>query len=207
MHSSNSIFVVQPSKDESLIAIAKCEATLEAISQATSCIPSLKAALPVYSDLQDAQIPASGEHSSKQALLADTPVSSREYNQAWEELCAFELEGHAWRPTPSLLWRVWRSIVSACTIKGWPLDQPLDVLRLARTVQDDDIPRPILDAVVDRVRADESVSEPGCKSAFHQSNYYPSIASRCKNQCFEVRPLDWTRLPTSKGRFRQLGRF
>ncbi|KAL8738364.1 MAG: hypothetical protein Q9181_000835 [Wetmoreana brouardii] len=53
-----------------------------------------------------------------------------------------------------MLWKVWRSIVSACMLKGLSLDESLDIDSLARTVEDDDIPIPVFHAVVNRVQAD-----------------------------------------------------
>ncbi|KAI4118303.1 MAG: hypothetical protein LQ345_001608 [Seirophora villosa] len=69
------------------------------------------------------------------------------------------MDGQAYFPAPSVLWKVWSSIFSACTIHGWSLDQPLNVVFLARAVADDEIPPPILYAVIDRVRAIDGVAE------------------------------------------------
>lgn len=157
---SNSVFVVQPSATEGLTALATCEATLEAIPQSMSCIPLLEAALPLYSESEPAKGLHSGETRSKQSVLTDIPISSHEFNQAWTSLCAFEVEGQAYRPAPRMLWMVWKSLLSACTIKGCSLDQPLNLESLARTVEDDEIPIPLLDAVMNRVSTDEGVMEP-----------------------------------------------
>ncbi|KAI4167446.1 MAG: hypothetical protein LQ343_007194 [Gyalolechia ehrenbergii] len=88
----------------------------------------------------------------KQSILLDTPLSSQEFDQAWVDLCAFELEGRACLPTPGLLWKVWRSIISASTIKGLPLDKVLDVRSLASMVEDDEIPIPAFIAVIERLQ-------------------------------------------------------
>lgn len=158
VHSSNSVFLIQPSQDGSLIAISKCEVTLEAIPQSPPYQSLLKAALPVFSHEEQAEIPAPSEAQSKQAILVDTPVSLQEFNQAWIDLCAFEIEGRAWRPSSSMLSKVWKSILSASTIKGLSLDRALDVHSLASIVEEDDIPVPIFNAVMERLQ-DEKTAE------------------------------------------------
>lgn len=95
----------------------------------------------------------------KQSSLADTPISPHEFGLAWTELCAFELDGQAYCPAPSVLWKVWISIASACTTNAWSLDQPLNTVLLAEVVADDEIPSPILYAVIDRLRANHSLAE------------------------------------------------
>ncbi|KAL8759252.1 MAG: hypothetical protein Q9184_003692 [Pyrenodesmia sp. 2 TL-2023] len=157
---SNSVFVVQPSATEGLTAVATCEATLEAIPQSLSCNPLLEAALPLYPESEPVKRPGSDEARSKQSVFTDIPISSQEFNQTWTSLCAFEVEGQAYRPAPGMLWMVWKSLLSACTIKGCSLDQPLNLDFLAGAVEDDEIPIPLLDAVMNRVSTDEGVIEP-----------------------------------------------
>ncbi|KAL8934344.1 MAG: hypothetical protein Q9211_005278 [Gyalolechia sp. 1 TL-2023] len=159
VHISNSVFVLQPAKDGSLTAVSKCEATLEAIPQSPPCISLLKAALPVHSDEEQPIGPTSSKSQSKQSVLVDTPVSSQEFNRAWVDLCAFELEGRAWIPTSSLLWKVWRSIISASTIKGLPLDKALDVQSLASMVEGDEIHIPAFNAIIERLQDEKSAGQ------------------------------------------------
>lgn len=165
MQSSNSIFIVQPAPGNRLAAVAKCEATLEAIPQTGSCIPLLRASLTTYSDPETPKCSTLGGPRDRQSILADTPTSPHEFSLAWERLCAFEIDGQAYCPAPSVLWKVWSSIFSTCTIHGWSLDQPLNVVFLARAVADDEIPPPILYAVIDRVRAIDGVADQDCTQA------------------------------------------
>lgn len=157
---SNSVFVVQSSALEGLTAVATCEATLEAIPQSPSCIPLLEAVLPLYPEPESTKRGDLYETRSKQSVLTDTPVSSHEFNQAWTSLCAFEVEGQAYRPTPHMLWKAWKSLLSASTIEGCSLDQPLNFEYLASTVEDDEMPIPLLHAVINRVSTNEGVIEP-----------------------------------------------
>lgn len=174
VNSSNSVFLLQPStiatatgeasSTEGLTAVAKCEATLEVIPQTIACYPLLKRVLPVFSDLDGKDVPSSIDIKSRQAIFEDIPVSSREFDRAWNDLCAVEDEGRAYRPSPAVQWKAWASIVSACTLKGLSLDRELDVVSLARTVEEDDVPAFVLDAVMERLRSDAGVPQQSGKS-------------------------------------------
>ncbi len=157
---SNSVFVVQSSVLEGLTAVATCEATLEAIPQSLSCKPLLEAALPLYPEPESTKSGGLDETRSKQSVLTDIPVSSHEFDQAWTSLCAFEVEGQAYRPAPHMLWKAWISLLSASTIEGCLLDQPLNFEFLTRTLEDDEIPIPLLHAIMNRVSTVEGVIEP-----------------------------------------------
>ncbi|KAL8664920.1 MAG: hypothetical protein Q9202_002629 [Teloschistes flavicans] len=162
VHSSNSVFIIQPSciarKDPRLdysngiTAIAKCESTLEVIPHSPACLPLLREALPVFVDLESAQKRELAAIQTKQSILNDMPMSSLQYNQAWTDLCAFELENQAWCPSPSILWKVWKSITSACSLKGLSLDRSLDMHALAGTIEEDDIPLPLFHAVISKLQ-------------------------------------------------------
>ncbi|KAL8655614.1 MAG: hypothetical protein Q9210_000779 [Variospora velana] len=119
----------------------------------------LRASLPTYSDPEKSKSSMSSGARDKQSSLADTPISPHEFSLAWRELCAFELDGQAYCPAPSVLWKVWISIASACTTNAWSLDQPLNTVLLAEVVADDEIPSPILYAVIDRLRANHRLAE------------------------------------------------
>ncbi|KAL9585469.1 MAG: hypothetical protein Q9212_001502 [Teloschistes hypoglaucus] len=164
VHSSNSVFIIQPScitsqnhgldHSDGLTAIAKCEATLEAIPYSPACGPLLKGALPVFTDLESAQKLKPAAVQNKQSILNDMPMSSQQFNQAWTNLCAFEVGDQAWCPSPSMLWKVWTSITSACTLKGLSLHQSLDTQALARTMEEDDIPPPLFHAVMSKLQVE-----------------------------------------------------
>lgn len=164
VHSSNSVFIIQPScitsqnhgldYSDSLTAIAKCEATLEAIPYSPACGPLLKGALPVFTDLESAQKLKPAAVQSKRSILNDMPMSLQQCNQAWTDLCAFEVGDQAWRPSPFMLWKVWTSITSACTLRGLSLDQSLDTQALARASEEDDIPAPLFHAVMSNIQVE-----------------------------------------------------
>ena len=165
VHSSNSVFLLQPScltttaKEKSLsngiTAVAKCEATLEAIPLTISCTEQLKALLPVLSTLDVDDIPPQTPKRGRLATFDDFPFSPVQFERAWKDICALEVEGQAFRPSPEVLWKVWRSIVSAYIMEGQSLDQDLDVSSIARTVEEDDVPLFAMRVVVERLRTGE----------------------------------------------------
>ena len=174
VHSSNSVILLQPScvatdtkelsSSEGLTSIAECEATLEAIPQLAPCIHQLKAALPVLTSLESENMSALTDARGRRAILEDFPVSLREFDQAWNDICALEVDGRAFRPSSAVLWKVWRSVIAACTLKGLSLEQALDFSSLAPMVEEDDVPPFILKAVVERLRAEGEVPFRECKS-------------------------------------------
>ncbi|KAL8947598.1 MAG: hypothetical protein Q9222_006138 [Ikaeria aurantiellina] len=80
------------------------------------------------------------------------PLSIQEFNQAWNELCALEIKGVAWRPSPALLWKVWKSIMATCSIENFSLDAGVDTESLGRIVEEDDVPVPVFKAVIARLQ-------------------------------------------------------
>ncbi|KAL8814475.1 MAG: hypothetical protein Q9223_006304 [Gallowayella weberi] len=213
VHSSNSVFLLQPSFvatttdqtpwSEGLTAIAKCEATLEAIPQATACTPLLKTILPVFSSQHGADMPISIEARGRQAIFQDLPVSSREFDQSWKDLCAFETEGRAFRPSAAVCWIAWRSIVDACTLKGLSFNRELDVISLARTVGEDDVPEFVVAAIIDRLRSDEGVPQ---KSQARSGDAHPANLSDFLRDWKDQLPESWRQQATIdilKGNFTQ----
>ena len=161
VHSSNSVFVLHPSQDGELTVVAKCEATLEAIPQTPPCLTLLQTRLSVFSGQAQREVHPNSQAQSKQSVLADTPVSTEQFNRAWVDLCAFEMEGQSWRPSSNMLWKTWKSIASASTIKGLPLNQASNFQTLATMVEDDEIPVPLFNAVVERLQ-DETITGQAC---------------------------------------------
>ena len=92
-----------------------------------------------------------GKSSDKNAILQDAPLSRDEFNQAWKQLCAFEVLGRSWLPTPSALAMVWKSILSAATIRGVNLETNFELKSLAEVVGSDGFPWALLMAIVTRL--------------------------------------------------------
>ena len=155
MHSSNSVYILQPesaTSDKGVTAIAQCEATLETLPQAIVCIPLLKGILPVFSDTTSYASRDAPLGRTRDSILEDMPVSSGEFALAWVALCAFEIDGQAWRPSAAILWKTWKAIMSACTLKGLSLDREIDVQSLSLALNEDGLPEQILYAVIQRIK-------------------------------------------------------
>lgn len=183
VHSSNSVFVLQPSEiasntsdeitipDSGLSAIARCSTTLELIPATLSALALLRSKLPVYDSPrtelpseQSAKTVAICDKRNKSAIYEDTPLSLQEYEKAWEELCAFEMDSTCWIPTAASLYGAWRSIMSALTLKGLKLQDSLYADDIAAVVEEDGIPAALFQAIIQRLRLENVIPMDGCMS-------------------------------------------
>lgn len=185
VHTSNSILVLQPSQgiesssgngepvpDGDVLAIAKCPTILELIPCIPAATAHLESVLSKYA--KEPYIPphcgdslclnAEQGHQNRNAILNDAPFSHKEFDAAWEELCAFERNGHAYIPFDGVLHAIWKSIVSAAALKGIKLDESLYVSSIAGLVEEDGFPPELLSAVVRRLSTDQIVPMKGCLS-------------------------------------------
>ncbi|MCJ1451461.1 hypothetical protein MMC28_001798 [Mycoblastus sanguinarius] len=184
VHSSNSVFILQPSEasrlaeddsipSSSLLAIAQCTATLELIPTSPSGIAFLRQALPLYKGPQTNAMKMSKsvmvstsmekmEKMGKQAMLENAPLPSNEFDKAWKEMCAFEFEGQAWLPTALELISVWESILSAATVRSVDLGENFVIATLRRVVEEDGHEGVLFDTVINRLRSDDEDLMDGC---------------------------------------------
>lgn len=172
VQSSNSVYLIQPPEthrqneelplaETTVRAIAQCASTLELIPVSTAGV-SLRQILPIYSspladrstEIEMTVESSAKEKTSKQNAFDNTPLSPCQFNEAWVEVCAFELDSQAWIPSASSLKGVWNSIISAATAKSINLAERFLVLDLADMVHEDGFPHPLLDAVIARNRID-----------------------------------------------------
>jgi len=130
VQSSNILYVAQPSspsssgENESLplsnvTAVGQCKALLELVPVQTQPLEYLSNAILIYDEnkqLSDCHR-WGPETDSKQKLLIDAPFSTGEFNSAWTELCAFEFEDEAWRPTAVQLQKIWKYFMTATFLK------------------------------------------------------------------------------------------
>ncbi|KAL9075759.1 MAG: hypothetical protein Q9161_001511 [Pseudevernia consocians] len=80
------------------------------------------------------------KYRNKNAILQDTPFSTAEFDKIWKQLCAFEVLGRAWLPTPSALAMVWKSILSAASIRGVNLEKRFNLKSITEMVGNDGFP-------------------------------------------------------------------
>lgn len=138
-------------------AISQCVSTLELIPASTAGV-SLRQILPIYSspladpgaEFQTTLESGAKEKISRQNALENVPLSPCQFNEAWVEVCAFELDGQAWIPSVSALKGVWNSIISAATTRSINLAGRFLVLDLVDMVEEDGFPHALLDSVIGR---------------------------------------------------------
>lgn len=181
VHSSNSVFLLQPSEattsseDGSIpipgvSVVAQCKATLELIPAATSAIPYLKESLPVYRDpLGDGnskfELSSTSAAKSKLAILDNAPMSTDEFESGWIEVCAFETRGQARRPLASTLNGIWKSILSAAAVNALKFDDGFPTSSITSLVEEDGYPKSLLVAVLTRLSATGDTPSHDCKLA------------------------------------------
>jgi hypothetical protein len=79
------------------------------------------------------------------------PSSHYEISQAWERICAFEDSRKCFRPTATILLAVWKAILAASTAEKIDLGSAFLVGDLWKAVKDEDYPRGLFDAVMQRI--------------------------------------------------------
>lgn len=169
VHTSNSLFIIQPHQaasadadsppQDGFCAIASCGATIEISSSTDSALPFLQKLLPSYSNRD---IPANGSstHTSTLATIgADIPLSDGEIQRAWTQLCAFEAGNQAYRPTAAVLLALWKAILSASVAEGMNIGSPFLAEDLWNIVKDEEYPRGMFDAIMNRIVADDDADQ------------------------------------------------
>lgn len=104
-----------------------------------------------------------GMYEDKNAIFRDAPFSTEEFDRTWKLLCAFEVLGRAWMPTASALATIWKTILSAATIRGINLEKTFEFTSLADTVGNDGYPRALFIAVVMRLISDTDYVRDDCE--------------------------------------------
>lgn len=184
VQSSNSVYLIQPPSNssnsgESLLtqtavrAIAQCASTLELIPASTTGA-ILRQILPIYSyphtGLENEGKPMMEsntlEKTSKQQTLENTPLSLGEFDKAWLDFCAFELDGQAWLPSAISLGHVWKSILSAAAVQNVNLVEKFHILDISDIVGEDGFPQALLDAILRRICKDVEDLKSGCMRTY-----------------------------------------
>ena len=162
MQSSNLLYILQPSTEQpsaenessvpqtGLTAIGQCKALLEVVQTTTSPISFFEQSIPTFGieRIGSNSHHAINDRKSKSQLLIDAPFSSGEFDSAWIELCAFELEQQAWRPSAAVLLSLWKSFTNAGAVKGIDLTQPFALVDVVSMIDEEGFPKPLLQAML-----------------------------------------------------------
>lgn len=168
VQSSNSVFILQPSgndpslddsftREPDIAAIAQCTSTLELMPPSVTSLAAIRQTLPIYNlddhQNQDGLAPHSNESEKfgRHKAFQNTPTSQREFDEAWLEVCAFELDRQAWIPSADSLKGIWASIMAAATMKNIDLTKRFRVIDLTDIVEEDGFPDALFKAVIRRV--------------------------------------------------------
>ena len=172
VQSSNSIFVLRPTTPKpcdtdlpnlfGLRAVSQCTSTFELVPSNLSAHVMLEKVLPVFDltkqqDRDFSQDESIDKHqgSSKSGVRLNLPCSNEEFEAAWRSLRAFEWHNLSWKPTYSTLLAIWRSVLTAATLKNLDLDLDFEFPSLVDIVEEDGFPVSLLQAVMD------ALSQPG----------------------------------------------
>lgn len=179
VQSSNSVFILQPSgndlspddsfkRDANIAAIAQCTSTLELIPSSVTSLAALRQTLPIYYLAEHQNQNGLAAHSNesekfgRHKAFQNTPTSQREFDEAWLELCAFELDRQAWIPSADSLNGIWASIMAAATVKDIDLTQRFRVIDLTDIIEEDGFPDALFKAVIRRVSIANGSLISGC---------------------------------------------
>lgn len=180
VQSSNSVFILHPSgndlfpdnsstPDARIAAIAQCASTLELVPPSITSLTALRQTLPIYilADHQNQNGLAAHSNQTEKfgrhKAFQNTPISHREFDDAWLEVCAFELDGQAWIPSADSLKGIWASITAAAAVKDIDLTKRFRVVDLTNIIEEDGFPNALFKAVIRRVTIANGSLISGCK--------------------------------------------
>ncbi|MCJ1394425.1 hypothetical protein MMC18_007303 [Xylographa bjoerkii] len=167
VQSSNILYIIEPSSTSpgseilspslsGVTAIGQCKALLELVPIQTQPIQFLRNAIPIYDEnrLLPNTYRQSPEIKSKHALLKDAPFSNGEFDTAWTELCAFEIEHEAWRPSALQQNQIWKSFMAATTMGGIDVKSTFQYVGMILAVEEDGWDEAMPRAILRRLSSD-----------------------------------------------------
>lgn len=179
VQSSNSVFILHASgndllpddsstPDANIVAIAQCVSTLELVPPSITSLAALRQTLPIYNLADHENHNGLAAHSNetekfgRHKAFQNTPTSQREFDDAWLEVCAFELDRQAWIPSADSLKGIWASITNAAAAKDIDLTKRFRAIDLADIVEEDGFPNALFKAVIRRVSIANGSLISGC---------------------------------------------
>lgn len=158
--------MLAPSAAGSIQAFAKCNGTLELSAveslkgseSAKKCLLESLATYKAEPDLAYNHVNFGREARSKEAIFAAIPFSYGEIEQAWSELCAFELEGRCFRPTPLVLKELWSAICEGAILHGLDITGAFTLNELHNAMRDCILPKNLHESFIKSVSRGRSTS-------------------------------------------------
>ncbi|KAI9761032.1 MAG: hypothetical protein M4579_001295 [Chaenotheca gracillima] len=169
VHSSNSIFLIEPSapgislednaaSGSTIQVTGSSKETLELIPTSPPTRFLLRSQLNVYHGPQEADddfetMPSVSKTAqrSRMDIFANIPASANEIAQAWRELCAFESSDQSWLPSTSALSRIWRDLTECAALKGVQLGSNFHATDLWPLLEDCGYPHGFYEAILSRL--------------------------------------------------------
>ena len=188
IQSSNTLYILQPShaipqvgsqfrdlQDFGMSAIAQCKAILEVVHTSASPLPYLKQRLPTYPTSQSEDMSSTptteGRLANLLALVEDVPFSKGELEKGLIELCAVESNDQIWLPSAQTLLLVWKSFLSAATVKGTNIKSSFPISEVLTLVEEDGFPEPLLVAMLRKQASEWDDPKPGCEPFYQASRH------------------------------------
>ena len=173
LQSSNVLHILQSAPDPGsdhasdsagLALIAKCGGLLELVPATVDAHAHLRQQLPSHDDEDqspNAETRPAGLSSDQAA--SEAPFSTREFEAAWRQACACEIDGRACLPTAKVLKGAWESLLLAMTAGGVRMDEPFRIADVLQSVMEDGATRrEVYEAVMLRVSSDDGEIMDGC---------------------------------------------
>ena len=105
-----------------------------------------------------------GENSSvTKEVFGEVPLDDKACGISWTDLCAFELNGVAWRPSARSALQTWKALLLVLSAQGVKPTQQFLLKDICTAMQDDGFPGPLTQAVIRRLAAEEQAADPRCK--------------------------------------------
>ena len=89
-------------------------------------------------------------------------MSAKEFDEGWNKLCAFELDGQAWIPTAGVLLGTWKSFFAIATLEGLNLQTAFHISSIAKKAEEDGYPEPLFLAMINMLKVNDVDAMDGC---------------------------------------------
>lgn len=177
-----------------ICAIATCPATLElSAAKSTSAEQFLRNLLVEW---EDEHKPMVVDNKSVMDVYSNVPLSDGQILPAWTRLCAFELENTSYRPSPQLLVKCWKAVVTAAAVERGGLET---VARLSsfwqRVAEEESLPVEMFEAI--RLRIEFGEAEAPVETAtwlaqiLLETSEDPMDRARFLNTWMDLLPETW----------------